>query len=617
MPSWEELRRDFRDLEEPLKLARLDSQSGSDGEYWRLAGVHQDAAVSRRFEALAGLAGRNLRLSLGADERHKEPIFKGEDPALWWYRALKEIGKYSRFSGATHTLDEQDRRSGSIVLGSIDQPAQASATFCLELESRGGDRLSRSAHSDDRASSSSNVRPTKVEKEQSLVFVSWSGDLSRDVALVLGDWLPTALEGISTWVSSRDIAKGARWSEEIATCLDSATYGIACVVPGNQEAPWLLFEAGAVAKSVETGRISPFLLGVEPSELPSALGQFQCTSYLKEEVLRLLLSINDAPDGPKRPVERVRKSFDASWPVLKARLLPLQEQVNTLGASNAQANGPHRTLIVRWDSGRYWTTNDLAQTLDQVMDWLNTEKGLPASRANYGTYWVLSSGGPRPVPREELEADVEDLPPELQIVVIAANQGEGGGSTPATGEETDGEEASEFELVITPRPGKAQEASLLVENCGRAAEFFASVEVVEVDPAAGNTAGFRRFKGYWEDTRGEIARIRTKDWQYLKIATSRTDRSDVFGTGTNYLELLNATGDVAYRLMTFVGSEDPDHLLVELQVTVTRVAPPRASEPKNFFLYMYADGLVDLVPAIGKGELDDEGPGVDSRTPRA
>ena len=53
------------------------------------------------------------------------------------------------------------------------------------------------------------------------VLLSWSGKPSHELALYLRGWLPEVLPGIRPWVSSEDIPKGQRWSDELHKQLDS------------------------------------------------------------------------------------------------------------------------------------------------------------------------------------------------------------------------------------------------------------------------------------------------------------------------------------------------------------------------------------------------------------
>lgn len=99
------------------------------------------------------------------------------------------------------------------------------------------------------------------------VFISWSGDLSHKVAVILRDWLPSVIQSLESYVSSEDIDKGARWSTDISKELEDSSFGILCITRENLDPPWLNFEAGALSKSVDRSRVSPFLFGVKRSDI--------------------------------------------------------------------------------------------------------------------------------------------------------------------------------------------------------------------------------------------------------------------------------------------------------------------------------------------------------------
>ena len=89
------------------------------------------------------------------------------------------------------------------------------------------------------------------------------------------------------------------------------------MTPGVQHAPWVNFEAGAISKFVDTSYVSPLLLGVlveNLAELP--LARFQCTQVQeKDEVTRLLRSINDASEAPIPPAT-LERNVTNLWPAL-------------------------------------------------------------------------------------------------------------------------------------------------------------------------------------------------------------------------------------------------------------------------------------------------------------
>ena len=123
------------------------------------------------------------------------------------------------------------------------------------------------------------------------VFLSWSGDASYTVALALHEWLPAILQNIKPFMSSEDLRKGGRWNKDLADELQQTNFGIICLTPDNVEAPWILFEAGALSKFVDESHVAPFLVNVRPSDLPKPLTQFNAATADKVDFRKLLKTI--------------------------------------------------------------------------------------------------------------------------------------------------------------------------------------------------------------------------------------------------------------------------------------------------------------------------------------
>jgi len=152
------------------------------------------------------------------------------------------------------------------------------------------------------------------------IFISWSGKTSHKVATILRDWLPSVIQSVEPYVSSEDIDKGTRWATDIAGELDQSAFGILCVTKDNVNAPWLNFEAGALGKSVDKSKVCPVLYNIKRSEIQGPILQFQSTICEKDDVYKLLKSVNDSCDGHAIPETRLEKAFDVWWPSLKKDL---------------------------------------------------------------------------------------------------------------------------------------------------------------------------------------------------------------------------------------------------------------------------------------------------------
>jgi len=64
-----------------------------------------------------------------------------------------------------------------------------------------------------------------AEVDELRVFVSWSGERSKTIALALHSWLRKVTQGARYWVSPKDIEGGSLWDLEIAASLRPATLG--------------------------------------------------------------------------------------------------------------------------------------------------------------------------------------------------------------------------------------------------------------------------------------------------------------------------------------------------------------------------------------------------------
>ncbi|MBR0601177.1 TIR domain-containing protein [Bacillus safensis] len=150
------------------------------------------------------------------------------------------------------------------------------------------------------------------------VFLSWSGNLSKDVATEFSVWIPQVLQFVKPFLSSEDIEKGSRWGHEIAKNLEESAHGVFFVTKENIGAPWINFEAGALSKSLENSHVWTLLIDMKNSDLDKGpLRQFQTTLFNKKEVKDLVKDINSANEENALPDNVVDMSFEKWWPDLE------------------------------------------------------------------------------------------------------------------------------------------------------------------------------------------------------------------------------------------------------------------------------------------------------------
>ncbi len=158
------------------------------------------------------------------------------------------------------------------------------------------------------------------------VFLSWSGEKSKQVADSLRELLPLVINELQPFVSSKDISSGTRWQSEVAKELEASNFGIVCVTRDNQNSTWLNFEAGALAKVVESSRLVPLAVDLKVSDIGLPIGQFQSQPASRIGLQSLLISINKSLPTPL-PDRQIEKALDLSWPDFEAVLAGLVADV--------------------------------------------------------------------------------------------------------------------------------------------------------------------------------------------------------------------------------------------------------------------------------------------------
>lgn len=200
------------------------------------------------------------------------------------------------------------------------------------------------------------------------IFISWSGDTSGRVGRLLYSWIPVVLQHVKPFLSSEEVEKGARWYTTLAQELEQADFGIVCLTADSLNSSWLHFEAGAISKSIDRARVAPILFEIEPSEVRGPLAQFQLTRFNKEEINRLILSINSASGDQRVSESNLDRIYSMAWPSIEEDVRNVFESEGSV--VQVGSNGKAETLVILEEvldivrfQARYISSNDIA---DQI-----------------------------------------------------------------------------------------------------------------------------------------------------------------------------------------------------------------------------------------------------------
>lgn len=151
------------------------------------------------------------------------------------------------------------------------------------------------------------------------IFLSWSGAQSQAIAKVFYDHLPDIIQAAQPFLSSDSIRVGNRWLISLAEELADTRFGIAFINGANQHAPWICFEAGALAKLVSDSSVFPILFNMKRSDLHLPMQQFQAIEFGKDTILTLISHINSKCASPLSSA-RLESAFERVWDTMERRV---------------------------------------------------------------------------------------------------------------------------------------------------------------------------------------------------------------------------------------------------------------------------------------------------------
>jgi hypothetical protein len=187
-------------------------------------------------------------------------------------------------------------------------------------------------------------------------------------------------------MSEEDMSMGTRWATEIANELEQTTVGIICLTPENQHNPWIMFEAGALSKTILHTYVCPYLIDLSPSQLSGPPAQFQAATATKEGTAKLLQTLNRALGNLQIPSSELDEIFEVWWPRLNEQLtaIPVEPNLKPIKRTTDElleelVNNTREQLRREEIRIKHFQNRDIQ--LDQVIDKLETAFSAVSARS--------------------------------------------------------------------------------------------------------------------------------------------------------------------------------------------------------------------------------------------
>jgi hypothetical protein len=303
------------------------------------------------------------------------------------------------------------------------------------------------------------------------LFISWSGPRSRYVAGALRGWLKMVLQAVDLWMSETESGDGQHWNADLESELYRSVFGITCVTPANRSAPWLLFEAGALAAQVKVNEfLCGYLIDLSESDLDYPLAQYSAMKWDRDGTLALVRAINLALRElePKSALEDsvLDSVFGLLWPDLERKLAQAPKE-ESRQRDEAAASEPPRILSEILEETRV-----LAQQIGRIEHRLQQQNGPSRSAetvpaAENGAAMAMADSVAMtvgmPEKRPAKKPFKAPIPPPLERTKLVC---------PACGERDD----SQIRVATREFSAKIDHHDLACENCRTVLRQFHTVK---------------------------------------------------------------------------------------------------------------------------------------------
>lgn len=164
------------------------------------------------------------------------------------------------------------------------------------------------------------------------VFISFSQRLTHDVAKVIEEVItsiyPKSKSNVEVFLSSKKIKAGT-FKGQILNAMRNAKFAISVLSSENKNAPWLMYEAGALSLAVEQngGHLMPYLFCRHGSDREATIEDLQYVQYQRdhednqEQFKKLIENLNDSLSNQNKVNGlKIANAIDDAWPDISKRL---------------------------------------------------------------------------------------------------------------------------------------------------------------------------------------------------------------------------------------------------------------------------------------------------------